>query len=79
MIESYRIKINKKSDKYFSPTELRAGIKHEMEHTDDKEIAKSIAKDHLQEIPDYYTLLEEMERTAHINAGRVKYILKGII
>lgn len=44
--------------------ELNMGIKIEMEHTDDKSIAKNIAMDHLNEIPDYYTRLNKMEKTA---------------
>lgn len=35
--------------------EIEAGIKIEMEHTDDKAIAKEIAMDHIFEFPDYYT------------------------
>lgn len=42
--------------------ELKRGIKHEMEHTDDPEVAKEIALDHLAEDPRYYTHLEQMER-----------------
>lgn len=37
------------------------GIKVEMEHTDDKDIAKEIAIDHLKEDPVYYVKLKEME------------------
>jgi hypothetical protein len=38
------------------------GIKVEMEHTKDKDMAKQIALDHLTEIPDYYTRLASMEK-----------------
>lgn len=41
--------------------QLALGIKIEMEHTDDKKIAKEIALDHLYEIPDYYSRLKKME------------------
>jgi hypothetical protein len=58
------IKINATPDDKFNPQELKMGIRHETEHTDDRYIAKSIAKDHLLEIPDYYTRLERMEREA---------------
>jgi hypothetical protein len=44
--------------------ELLRGIKVEMEHTEDPEAAKEIALDHLTEIPDYYTRLDEMEEEA---------------
>jgi len=39
------------------------GIKVEMEHTDDIKKAVEIAKDHLTEVPNYYTIL--------INSGLV--------
>ena len=41
--------------------ELEMGIKIEMEHTTNREIAKRIALDHLTELPDYYTRLAKME------------------
>lgn len=37
--------------------ELRLGIKHESEHTNNPKIAKEIALDHLSEDPKYYTNL----------------------
>ena len=40
------------------------GIRAEMEHTDDPAIAKIIAKDHLVELPDYYSRLKVMEASA---------------
>jgi len=40
------------------------GIKVEMEHTTNPVIARTIAKDHLDEYPDYYTRLTKMEREA---------------
>lgn len=39
------------------PAELRRGIKVEMEHTTDPEVAEEIARDHLYEHPKYYTKL----------------------
>ena len=51
-------------DEEFDEDELTLGIKIESEHTDDPVIAKSIAKDHLSEIPDYYTRLVKMEAEA---------------
>lgn len=48
----------------FDSKQLAMGIKVEHEHTDDAEIAEAIAKDHLAEIPDYYTRLLKMEREA---------------
>ncbi len=49
------------SNSEFDADELKKGIKHEMEHTDDKEVATEIAKDHLSEDPQYYTKLEAIE------------------
>ena len=42
--------------------ELAMGIKHEMEHTDDPEIAKKYATDHLEKFSDYYTVLAKAEK-----------------
>lgn len=46
------------------PEQLRMGIKVEMEHTDNPQVAEKIARDHLMEIPDYYTRLIKMEEEA---------------
>ena len=51
-------------DSDFNAEQLIKGIEIEIEHTDDREIAKSIAKDHLFEIPDYYDRLQKMESEA---------------
>lgn len=48
----------------FDKKQLAMGIKVEREHTDDDDIAEAIAKDHLAEIPDYYTRLAKMEEQA---------------
>jgi hypothetical protein len=45
-------------------TQLRMGVKVEMEHTKSRTLAKRIASHHLAEIPNYYTLLNKMERRA---------------
>lgn len=47
----------------FDADSLQAGINVEMEHTDDKAIAKNIAMDHLAEDPEYYTKLRKMEQS----------------
>lgn len=41
----------------FSKRELAMGIKHELEHTGDRELAREIAMDHLAEDPEYYSKL----------------------
>jgi ribosomal protein S6 len=47
-------------DKYDS-VQLVKGTEVEMEHTNNREIAKIIAKHHLAEYHDYYIELEKME------------------
>lgn len=42
-------------------TQLAMGKEVEKEHTSNPEIAEKITRDHLAEIPDYYTHLKEME------------------
>jgi hypothetical protein len=43
------------------PKELAMGTKHEMEHTDNPHISEIIARDHLATVPNYYTLLKEID------------------
>ena len=50
-----------KPDSYFDPDQLEMGIKVEMEHTTDPELAREIAKDHLTEDPKYYTKLQQID------------------
>ena len=45
--------------------ELQKGIQIELEHTNDISIAREIAKDHLMEMPDYYTKLKTIEENAN--------------
>ena len=56
--------------------ELKLGIEVELEHTKDEEKAKEIAMDHLVEIPDYYTRLNNMEKEAEedLNETSVKNV-----
>jgi hypothetical protein len=44
--------------------QIDMGMKVEMEHVKDKDLAKEIAMDHLVEFPDYYTRLAKMEEEA---------------
>ena len=44
--------------------QIKLGKKIEMEHTDDPNKAKEIARDHIYEFYDYYTRLEKMENEA---------------
>jgi predicted nucleic-acid-binding Zn-ribbon protein len=57
-------------DEEFDKEQLKMGIKVEMEHTDNPELAKKISKDHLLEFPDYYTRLNAMEEEAKEELGK---------
>ena len=46
----------------FIKKELQKGINVELEHTNDKEMAREIAMDHLWEDPNYYLKLDKMEK-----------------
>jgi hypothetical protein len=72
-VKKRRPRVNESIDKYLNELEggkgehldpvdvdqdqLEIGVETEMEHTNDSEISKEIALDHLAEIPDYYTKL----------------------
>jgi hypothetical protein len=60
-ITAVNFDLSKKEDSECDSKQLEMGEKEELEHTSNKEIAKSIAKDHLGEIPNYYTELKKME------------------
>jgi len=53
--------LNKIPEQDVNPEELKRGIHVEMEHTDDKQVARKIALDHLLEDPFYYTHLKAFE------------------
>lgn len=57
-------KADDKTDKDFDKEQLRMGRKVEREHTSNPTLADEIARDHLEEIPDYYTRLARMEASA---------------
>lgn len=48
-------------DSKYDVEELKKGVLVEMEHSDNVDICKEIAKDHLSECKNYYTLLNKME------------------
>lgn len=54
--------LSEKFSGLYNIEELKMGIKVEMEHTSNFLISQKIAKDHLAECSDYYTLLEKMEK-----------------
>jgi len=45
----------------YSPKQIKMGKKVEHEHTTLDDVAKTIAKQHLAEDPEYYDKLEDME------------------
>ena len=47
-------------------SQMETGIEIELEHTSSEKVAREIALDHLNEIPDYYTRLNNMEKDAGI-------------
>ena len=49
-------------DNRFDKKQLEKGIQIEKEHTDDKDLAKEIAKDHPTEVPNYYITDEGKSR-----------------
>jgi len=62
-----------KTPKDFDITALKQGIRVEMEHTDNAQVAREIAMDHLTEDPEYYDKLQLME-----NGACDKYLSKAI-
>lgn len=50
----------------FDSKQLQKGTEVEKEHTEDPEVAKEIAMDHLTEDPEYYKKLETIERHAMV-------------
>lgn len=49
-------------DSVFDAADLKAGIEVELEHTNDRVLAKEIAKDHLLDDSDYYRKLAKIEK-----------------
>ena len=48
-----------KGEEKFDKKELEKGIEDEMEHTKDRDVAESIAKDHLRMHKNYYSVLDK--------------------
>lgn len=49
-------------DREIDPSSLAEGARHEHEHTDNAQVAKEIAKDHLSEEPRYYEKIKGLEK-----------------
>ena len=52
---------DKKQPEDFDADQLDQGVKVELEHTNDRDLAKEIAMDHLTEDPRYYEKLKTIE------------------
>lgn len=61
---------DKRPDGNYDKKQLEMGVKVEHEHTKSSFIARKIAKDHLDEIPDYYTRLKNLEDVAKKQMGK---------
>lgn len=59
-----------KPDSRYNKKQLAMGRKVEMEHTKNPKIANEIAKDHLEEFPNYYTELAKMEKGLEKKTGK---------
>jgi hypothetical protein len=57
-------------DSKYDPHQLEMGQEIEREHSSDPGIERDIAKDHLEEFPDYYSALKQMEQ--HLKEGEEK-------
>jgi hypothetical protein len=53
---------DEKTNRDYNAAQIDMGRKVEMEHTDNPSVAEEIARDHLEEFPNYYTALDEMEK-----------------
>lgn len=67
-----------KPDSDFDQKTLKEGIKVEMEHTSDPDIAKEISKDHITENPGYYPALKVMERKLEGRKFKKSALVKGV-
>lgn len=67
-----------KPDSDFDPKALKEGIKVEMEHTSDPDIAKEISKDHITENPGYYPALKVTERKLEGRKFKKSALVKGV-
>jgi hypothetical protein len=63
----------------FVKNQLKMGVPIEHEHTKDKDLARDIALQHLDEIPDYYTRLKKMETSAKKDHKKFKDIEEGTL
>jgi hypothetical protein len=60
----------------FDADSIKKGVKTELEHTSDIDVATEIAMDHLAEDPLYYDKLEKMEKGVNEMKLKIKKVLK---
>ena len=58
--------------------QIKKGINIEFEHTNDRDLAREISKDHLEENKKYYTHLEKMEKDMDKKGSDVKRKKKDV-
>lgn len=63
-----------REDSDFEEGKIEEGMKIEKEHTEDDELAREIAKDHLAEDPNYYKKLKKMESSIESELGWLEYV-----
>jgi len=54
----------------YSNQDVAIGTKHEMEHTNDRRVARQIATDHLKEHPTYYRVLPMAEQMMSLQENK---------
>jgi hypothetical protein len=64
-------------DSKFPPEALAEGKKHEREHTNDGQIAKEVAKDHLSEDPAYYKKVRKIEGEKNSRHAIIRELLEA--
>lgn len=77
---------DKKKPTDFDQKELSMGIEHEKEHTNDEDLAREIAMDHLSEDPHYYSNLKKQDApgtyhewaVGHVKDGKIKVAHKDV-
>jgi hypothetical protein len=69
---------DKKDPEDFDPKALEKGVKVELEHTDDEDLAREIAMDHLTEFENYYDALDLMEKILERSDDPIAVLKKAL-
>jgi len=64
-------KADNKTDKDYDAKQIAMGEKIEKEHTNSAAKAREIARDHLEEFPNYYSALNKMEN--RLKLGKISF------